>query len=186
MENLEFTTKRCNTCGEESPGDLNYCRYCGSALPFGRAEHKSEETQDLTGNHQFMESLKEESNMTMPISTGDGEDTSVVETKRIGNLDYIPISNQQRIQTANTSNRTLTNKNSIPNGMKVLLSVICAVVPGLGQLICLILAIIFINTEGDEDKSSFGIALLVASLVLFVLTFIVFFLIMMALYQPLD
>jgi len=61
------------------------------------------------------------------------------------------------------------SKSSLTNGMKVFITVISSVVPGLGQIAGIILAIIFMNSEDDVDKRSFGVALLVASLILFVI-----------------
>jgi len=59
--------------------------------------------------------------------------------------------------------------NGLSNGMKVLLTVIFTIIPGFGQLAGIITAIIFMNSEDDEDKKSFGVAILVASLIMFVL-----------------
>ena len=53
--------------------------------------------------------------------------------------------------------------------MKVFITTICNLVPGIGQLVGVIIAIVFMNTEGDTDKRSFGLALLVSSIVVFVL-----------------
>ncbi len=54
------------------------------------------------------------------------------------------------------------------NGIKVFLTVI-STVPWVGQLTAIIAAIIFMNSEYDRDRKSFGLALLIASLTLFVI-----------------
>jgi hypothetical protein len=53
--------------------------------------------------------------------------------------------------------------------LKVFLTVLFTVLPGIGQLAGIITAIVFMSSEGDSDRRSFGVALLVASLIMFVL-----------------
>lgn len=60
-------------------------------------------------------------------------------------------------------------KPSLSNGMKVFFTSMCNLLPGIGQLIGVIMAIVFMNAEGDADKKSFGVALLISSIVSFVL-----------------
>lgn len=55
------------------------------------------------------------------------------------------------------------------NGLKVFLTLVFALIPGLGQLAGIITAIVFMNTDDDPDRKSFGVAILVASLIMFVL-----------------
>lgn len=61
------------------------------------------------------------------------------------------------------------SKPTMSNAMKVFMTSLATFVPGLGQLIGVIAAIVFMNTEGDTDKRSFGLALLINSIVIFVL-----------------
>jgi len=60
------------------------------------------------------------------------------------------------------------NKNPLSNGMKVFLTALFILIPGFGQLAGIITAIVFMNSEGDSDRKSFGVALLVLSLIMFV------------------
>ncbi len=60
------------------------------------------------------------------------------------------------------------DKEPLSNGLKVLLTVLFTILPGIGQLAGIITAIVFMNAE-DKDRKSFGVALLVACLVMFVL-----------------
>jgi hypothetical protein len=53
-------------------------------------------------------------------------------------------------------------------------------VPGLGQLAGIIIGILFMNREDDPDRKSFGAALMVASLVFFILSCLSCFIIMLA------
>lgn len=57
---------------------------------------------------------------------------------------------------------------SINNALKVLCTSACSLVLGLGQLIGVIIAIVCMNSEGDTDKRSFGLALLVNCIIIFV------------------
>jgi multisubunit Na+/H+ antiporter MnhG subunit len=69
------------------------------------------------------------------------------------------------------------------NGIKVFLTAVASVVPGVGQLIGVIAALIYMNAEEDADRNSFGRALLAASLIMFVLTCITWLAIASALYN---
>lgn len=69
----------------------------------------------------------------------------------------------------NTPGMRAYAKPSVSNAMKVFLTSLCNFVPGLGQLVGAIIAIVFVNSEGDEDKRSFGVALLVNSIIVFVI-----------------
>jgi len=55
----------------------------------------------------------------------------------------------------------------LSNALKVFLTVLFTVIPGFGQLAGIITAIVFMGSEDDEDKRSFGVALLVACIVIF-------------------
>ncbi len=91
-------------------------------------------------------------------------------------VDYVPkVKNgdglrQQGYQGFGVSGQNTALKPSISNAMKVFITSICSLVPGLGQLIGVIIAIVFMNSEGDTDKRSFGVALLVNSLIVFVVS----------------
>lgn len=68
----------------------------------------------------------------------------------------------------------------LSNGKKVLLTILCTLIPGFGQLAGIITSIVFINDQ-DNDKRSFGIALLVASLIFFVISCFVLFIVFLVL-----
>jgi len=61
-----------------------------------------------------------------------------------------------------------SGREPLSNGLKVFLTILFTVLPGIGQLAGIITAIVFMNAA-DKDRKSFGVALLVACLVLFVL-----------------
>jgi hypothetical protein len=75
------------------------------------------------------------------------------------------------------------SRRPISNGMKVFLTVMSSIIPGLGQIIGVIIAIILISSDNDQDRRSFGVALLIASVVIFVVACIIFFLAVMVIYS---
>jgi hypothetical protein len=68
----------------------------------------------------------------------------------------------------------------IGNGEKVLLSIICAILPGVGQIAGVIASLIFMYSE-HADSRSFGRALFAASVVMFVLSCIFIYFLVLAL-----
>lgn len=72
-----------------------------------------------------------------------------------------------------------SDKETLSNGMKVFLTILFTVLPGIGQLAGIITAIILMNAE-DKDRKSFGVALLVACLIMFVLACIGCFILVLA------
>lgn len=66
-------------------------------------------------------------------------------------------------------NTRTVHKPPMSNGMKVFLTTICNLIPGIGQIAGVIIAIVLMNAEGDPDRKSFGLALLITSLIMFVI-----------------
>lgn len=62
------------------------------------------------------------------------------------------------------------SKAPMGNGMKVFLTMIFTLLPGIGQLAGIITAIVLMSSNDDSDRRSFGSALLVANIVMFVLS----------------
>jgi len=75
-------------------------------------------------------------------------------------LDTVNVATEQEQQTPGP----------LSNGIKVFLTVVATVIPGLGQLAGIIMGIVFMNAENDSDRRSFGVALLIASLIFFLLS----------------
>ncbi|HOM02382.1 MAG TPA: zinc ribbon domain-containing protein [Acetivibrio sp.] len=67
-----------------------------------------------------------------------------------------------------------TQKKSLGNGMKVFMVMLSNLLPGIGQLFGVIAAIVFMSVEGDKDRKSFGKALLISSVIAFVITVLAF------------
>ncbi|HPD01496.1 MAG TPA: hypothetical protein PLA01_09140 [Acetivibrio sp.] len=63
---------------------------------------------------------------------------------------------------------------SMGNGVKVFLVTLSNLLPGIGQLIGVIAGIVFMNAEEDKDKKSFGRAILISSMVVFLIMMILF------------
>lgn len=80
-------------------------------------------------------------------------------------------------------------KKPLGNSLKVLFTVICTIIPGFGQLAGVIIGILFMNSEDEKsgaDKKSFGLALIIASIVVFILTCIFWLIVLVALSVPFE
>ena len=162
MDSNDSSLKKCNFCSEEIPAGTGRCPYCGSLLEvlvdeaaFGVVDVKP----------------SEEAPGDMPV-VNEAPDADAAEVKE--NMDktaYIP-GNAGSHPGPSYKGATGFREYKRPplgNGLKVFLTVIFTLIPGLGQLAGIITAIVFMNTDDDPDRKSFGVAILVASLVMFVL-----------------
>lgn len=93
---------------------------------------------------------------------------------------FQPAQMQDQVQNVNN------NAKAISNGLKVFLTVIASVIPGIGQLIGIISSIIFINMDDSRDKKSFGVALLIASIVMFALNFLFYLILVVTIRSALS
>lgn len=66
--------------------------------------------------------------------------------------------------------RSNSGRSPLSNGLKVFLTLLFAFLPGIGQIAGIITAIVFMSSDGDEDRRSFGVALLVANIAIFILS----------------
>ncbi|MBZ4644852.1 MAG: hypothetical protein PWR27_276 [Petroclostridium sp.] len=81
-----------------------------------------------------------------------------------------PRNDIQEVELINSGNiPSQSQKNSLSNGLKVLFAMI-STIPLVGQLFGIILAIIYMNAEGDADKKSYGKALLTGTLIITLVT----------------
>jgi hypothetical protein len=139
--------------------DKKKCVYCGEEIPAeaGRCPYCG----------SLLEIKVDESELTiMPVE--ETEQQPVTKESEIMHVDK-----QVEVTPANINNY----KKPLSNGMKVFLSILFTVIPGIGQLAGIITAIVFMNTEDDADRKSFGVALLIASIIMFVLSCISCFII---------
>ena len=193
--------KNCGFCGESIPLRAGRCPYCGSilevtvdssyhidpqentAVPQNAA---APEKPNITGNPDITEN---------PVTTGEpGESEKTEMTDHYAKPMNPGTQNESGIAGNNDTGARLYNnfrpiperkpenygKYPLSNGMKVFLTVICTIIPGLGQLAGIIAAIVFMNSDDDSDRKSFGVALLVASLIMFVFACIGCFILVIA------
>ena len=198
------TQKNCGFCGESIPLRAGRCPYCGSilevtvdssyhinhidpqensAVPQNAA---TPEKPDITGNPDIMQNPVMTGNpdeperplmtdhIAKPVNPGTQNGPGVAENTDTGARPY---NNYRSIPERKPENN---GKYPLSNGMKVFLTVICTIIPGLGQLVGIIAAIVFMNSDDDSDRRSFGVSLLVASLVMFVFACIGCFILVIA------
>ncbi|RCX10522.1 hypothetical protein DFR58_12821 [Anaerobacterium chartisolvens] len=167
METTEdVSTKKCSFCKETVKMDWNRCPYCGSLLNTEEARMQ-QHTEDDPGLEEPQETVERQpEEIREPQAAQDNAvcfSSQPFNTPRGGFNGYI--------------------ESPLSNGMKVFLTVLTSVVPGIGQITGLIVAIVFMNSDGakhGEDKRSFGLALLIASLVMFILSCITCFILALA------
>jgi len=183
---LDYNTqKQCSYCGETIPAGAGRCPYCGSIL-----EVKVDNAfgTDTSGQQQGM---SESSTYTPQAGTGDenpsgGQVHENNMNQGTGSEDPYgaQYQNQQSGESGYNSYNTqrpyyprqrppvapVAPKQPLSNGLKVFLTVLFTILPGIGQLAGIITAIAFMSSEDDSDRRSFGVALLVSNLVMFVLS----------------
>lgn len=163
-------TKKCTYCDEEVSVDARRCIYCGSLLDNRAYELKRDSfshSQTDEGEIQIQdvrdESADKNAKVDEPPSVMDKADRALEVAKESSESAESPGKS-----TSGQDQDLAMGEKPLSNGIKVLLTVLTCLLPGVGQIIGLISAIVFINTE-EPDRKSFGVALLVVSLVLFML-----------------
>ena len=178
MNTGNINNMECGFCGEDIEAGSRRCPYCGSLQEVKHDVSRSAQRDLFTAHHN--EGLNDRlSNNSEPDNddVNTGLDTSLSENMN-SNKPVIDNSSKLRPETAaHASYEAEGRTNSISNSVKVLLTILCTVIPGLGQLAGIIISIIFINSDND-DKRSFGTALMIGCLIVFILSFILFFLLL--------
>jgi len=67
-------------------------------------------------------------------------------------------------------NNSTAGNNFISNWTKVILSALSVLIPGIGQIIGIIIGLVFVSDDINSDKRSFGAALLTVSVVAFIIS----------------
>ncbi|HEY8350620.1 MAG TPA: hypothetical protein VIM13_12430 [Clostridia bacterium] len=150
--------KKCGFCGESIPANATRCPYCASILElpvddsFARDGDAGTDGPGQEGQNDF--------------STGPDQQyyTGSQPGYQDPNTENRPYYVERRQNTTQNS-----GKAPLGNGLKVFLTLLFALLPGIGQLAGIITAIIFMSSSDDSDRRSFGSALLVANLILFIL-----------------
>lgn len=175
---LNATTKSCDYCGETIDFYATRCQYCGSLLKL--SPHDSSNTQNVQDDGQ------KATDTDATEITGFYQTELMLEQpkeKEAGPADHI---DEQHVHFTSSSNNgyseyhagskagVMSGKQQLGNGMKVFLTLLFSFVPGLGQIAGFITAIVLFSSEND-DKRSFGRALIIASIAMFAIHFIIFF-----------
>lgn len=180
--------KKCMFCGESIPSGAVRCAYCGSILEVTVTQFdQPDETQaEAIHRDQDIGKTQYENDTQADANSGDTvtpqEQTSEEGTQWNGNpisqgngshiqpQPYKPI---QGYSGPNYQNRYQNQQDgdgtSLSNGLKVFLTILFTVIPGIGQVAGIITAIVFMSSA-QKDRKSFGVAILVASLIMFVLS----------------
>ncbi len=168
MNNGNENTKKCGFCGMDVPAEAGRCQYCGSLL----------------------EQRADRNIFTDPPDTEvkSGEDDETLSSEANGDLDGYKAHDEPKQDFRPVFEAKFTSgegsgyrqdygrpseergKGPLSNGLKVFLTILFTVIPGIGQLAGIITAIVFMNADDDADRKSFGVALLVACVVMFVLS----------------
>lgn len=140
--------KKCEYCGEEIHINSKRCSFCGSIVK-GTPQKEEVEIPPI-----LLEAVD-------GSNEGIGASDLKKETAETEAVNY---SNNRQ-----NNFKGLQNTQPLSNALKVFLSTI-SVIPGIGQIIGIIAAILYMSSdEQDIDRKSFGKALLIACLVLFVI-----------------
>lgn len=67
------------------------------------------------------------------------------------------------------------NNNFMSNWAKVIISALAAIIPGIGQIVGIILGLVFISSDNNADKRSYGAALITVSVVVFIVSALFWF-----------
>lgn len=166
MDNGNENTKKCGYCGSEITVKAGRCPYCGSMLQVNVEENIYANPLDAevkSGEGDIASNEKSEDLTGFKADTRQQSDTGpALGSKPVWNTgaSYRP---DYKMPSAGNGRGTLSN------GLKVFLTILFTVIPGIGQLAGIITAIVFMNADDDADRKSFGVALLVASIVMFLL-----------------
>lgn len=74
------------------------------------------------------------------------------------------------------NNNVAVDHNFMSNWIKVILSALSVFIPGIGQIVGIIIGLVFVSDDINADKRSYGAALLTVSIIVFVITVIFWFL----------
>lgn len=208
METTEQRHKICNFCGEEIPESQRRCPYCGSLLDMGNAVNNSTQQMQFNYNNQAVQPSAADTQKLSGEETSRPQNgqlqyhTVADSTNEIDNeqtisqpqciqpsADTIPQVRQEQVRQeqirqngtyAGSSQQAVPVRKTMGNGLKVFLTVLFVIIPGIGQLAGVITAILMMNSDTDSDKRSFGTALLVACILVFILASSLSFVISMA------
>lgn len=194
---------KCVFCDEYIPPECRRCPYCGNLLEkaeeelntvgintestveyaeYGQNNGNIENALEYAKNRQNGENIESTSEDSENEPKSENIDTASEDAVFEGNNENIEQGNENMkfALKTDTHQSAEIRKKPLSNGMKVFLTTLCVFVPCLGQLIGVIASILFINSD-DADRRSFGSALLVSSLIVFVVSVIFSFMLVLIL-----
>ena len=68
------------------------------------------------------------------------------------------------------NNNSAVDNNFMSNWTKVILSALAVIIPGIGQIIGIIVGLVFVSNDVNADRRSYGAALLTVSVVTFIIS----------------
>ncbi|HEX9060236.1 MAG TPA: zinc ribbon domain-containing protein [Clostridia bacterium] len=184
------STKKCGYCGEDVRAEAKRCPYCGSIIESDTDYTRGQNAPDYPDSRPT-EQYRDNERANSPDYTRvpDNSEDRPNETNPSNDSYYTPSGVNETRNTyppdrpasqPNYANRTQYGNHQMPqqygrqrsgklsNGIKVFLSTLAGVIPGVGQIVGIITAIVFMNSDYDEERKSFGVSLLVASIIMFV------------------
>lgn len=173
---------KCMYCGVDIVGDYENCPFCGERVvsrePAPGAGVNNNDAGGASAAEPQGDGTNGYNNDPNQVSLDDlsGMGTGHDERKEDGNVagsceSSVKDEGQPVYHIRNTIEPVFNDKSSQPlsNGLKVFLTAITVLMPGVGPIIGIICAVVFMNSEGDADKRSFGQALLITALAIFAL-----------------
>ncbi len=150
----------------------------------------NEEVSDIRsdGTHEEAFDVNIESNQQVATNVNKQTDmnSALNEAKRIGNvtqaynrrpnqteLNYNQISYLERQMLLNNNNSS--GIKALSNWTKVMLTSLSVLLPGIGQIIGIVLGLVYVANDRDADRRSFGAALITVSIIAFIIAAIFWF-----------
>jgi hypothetical protein len=197
LDNFDEKKYKCPYCGYEMNKKQSRCENCASILdikaepeekPFKdeSIEYKpsdevtdsqdSDMQNDETGTRPIEEKTEKketEENFENKEEKKAPTENIFFETKDNNSFFGNSFSNQP-YNSFNKNSFAPVEPKPLTNAMKVALTTLCVLVPVIGQFIGLVLSIIYMNTDEElkdcDDRRSFGLALLIACVIAFVMS----------------
>lgn len=158
----------CRKCGKILDNDEKECPFCGTKVdeivelePGAITEEKDNIKEDA-----IKEDINEENNY---IENYNYTEIPKLDKNNIEDNNVEKNTGEKiNIEKNNINNNIYEDTKPLSNWIKVTLSVLIPALPGLGALIGIIASIIFMTNE-DEDRKTFGYALLTYSVIFLIL-----------------
>lgn len=169
--------RKCRYCGVDIAADYENCPFCGERVvspePVGETGANNNETggvpvgepqRDGPDGYKDPEQLSFEE--LTDAETGQSERRE--DKNDAGNRAGTVKDEGPTVCHVESAAGTILNQ-PLTNGLKVFLTALTVLMPGVGPIIGIICAVVFMNSEVDADRRSFGQALLITALAIFAL-----------------